>query len=42
MNRINSWIENVPRASPIVSTMASANKFLRIYYATVKQHLDSL
>ena len=25
-----------------VYMMASANKFLRIYYATVKQHLDSL
>ena len=25
-----------------VYMMASANKFLRIYYATVKKHLDSL
>jgi len=25
-----------------VYMMASANKFLRIYYATVKQYLDSL
>ena len=25
-----------------VYMMASANKFLRIYYATVKRHLDSL
>jgi len=25
-----------------VCMMASANKFLRIYYATVKQYLDSL
>ena len=25
-----------------VYMMASANKFLRIYYATVKAHLDSL
>ena len=25
-----------------VYMMASANKFLRMYYATVKKHLDSL
>ena len=37
--RTSSWTRNASRA---VYMMASANKLLRIYYATVKQHLDSL
>ena len=34
----NGWMDSDKR----VYMMASANKFLRIYYTTVKQYLDSL
>lgn len=35
--------KNRPEGKPYrVYIMASANKFLRIYYATVKAYLDSL
>ena len=38
----NSWIKNVPKATPTASTWwPPPTKFLRTYYATVKVYLES-
>ena len=44
MNRsTSSWTRKRAEGKPFrVYMMASANKFLRIYYATVKAYLESL